>query len=101
MNKQNKPLGRTGPTRLEIVSIAISALGFLGLCAIALIRWTFGITTQQIMASWMGSMAVWLFSAIFALGFIVLHPVAILTRRSTVRKMEMARKESQNLRDGQ
>lgn len=83
MKEHNETSAKTGLTGFEVASITIWFVGLFGLGALALIRWALGIPMSQFMASSAGSIAVWIFSGLFVLGSLILHPFAVWARRWT------------------
>jgi hypothetical protein len=80
MNDQNQPPPRA-ITRFEIVSVALTVIGFLGLGALSLLRSILGVSEREFMAGPTASGAVWLFSGFFIVGLLVLFPLAVFARR--------------------
>lgn len=70
--------------RLEFFSVLVWILGFAGLSAIAVIRWLFDVSLENFIGSLTGSIALWVFSGLFVLGFLILHPLAVLLKARRV-----------------
>ena len=76
-------MAKTDLSRFEVASGIVWFVGLAGLGALALIRWALSIPMAEFMASWPGSVAVWIFSGLFVLGALILHPFAVWARRWT------------------
>jgi hypothetical protein len=84
MNEQKETPPSNGLTKFEVVSLAITAVGFVGLGGLALLRWAFGVSERQLMASSTGAIAVGVFSGLLMFGLIILFPLATFARRRTI-----------------
>ena len=67
--------------RINYVSLALTAIGFLGLWFAKLYRDRIGLTEQQFMQNQNHSIIVWILSGLFIAGLLVLFPVSLILER--------------------
>jgi hypothetical protein len=70
--------------RFEVFSIAVAGIGFVGLGALAVLRWILGTSESQFMAEPAGALATWVFTILFLVGMVVLFPLAVFARRRSI-----------------